>query len=121
MRNAAESNQTRATRRPTGRDSNTDAANSTDSRNKRPPRPRSDLLQSASSVKSVFSYHGLTCPRLLWYHFAGNGGVAQLGERGVRNAEVSGSIPLTSTILSHLAPEGYTMARWRFPLPMTRR
>ncbi len=26
------------------------------------------------------------------------GGVAQLGERGVRNAEVDGSIPFTSTI-----------------------
>ncbi len=28
------------------------------------------------------------------------GGVAQLGERGVRNAEVRGSNPLISTILS---------------------
>jgi hypothetical protein len=27
-----------------------------------------------------------------------NGGVAQLGERGVCNAQVAGSIPVTSTI-----------------------
>jgi hypothetical protein len=33
----------------------------------------------------------------------GFGAVAQLGERGVRNAEVSGSIPLSSTIVSNFS------------------
>ena len=31
------------------------------------------------------------------YAFVGHGGLAQLGERGVRNAEVGGSNPLPST------------------------
>ena len=34
----------------------------------------------------------------------GDGAVAQLGERLVRNEEVRGSIPLSSTIISGLGP-----------------
>src|SRR5438105_12029033 len=33
-----------------------------------------------------------------WLYFCPSGDVAQLGERGVRNAEVEGSIPFVSTI-----------------------
>ena len=32
-----------------------------------------------------------------WLYFCPSGDVAQLGERGVRNAEVEGSIPFVST------------------------
>ena len=35
----------------------------------------------------------------MYNQFIPCGGVAQLGERGVRNAKVRGSTPLTSTIL----------------------
>ena len=33
----------------------------------------------------------------VWLYFPASGDVAQLGERGVRNAEVEGSIPFVST------------------------
>lgn len=39
-----------------------------------------------------------------------NGAVAQLGERVVRNDEVSGSIPLSSTIPASLYREPFTLA-----------
>ena len=35
----------------------------------------------------------------VWLYFPPSGDVAQLGERGVRNAEVEGSIPFVSTTL----------------------
>ena len=52
-----------------------------------------------------------------------DGGLAQLGERGVRNAEVEGSTPLPSTIqkLSHLdATNAKLWRRWRGRMPKGR-
>jgi hypothetical protein len=61
-----------------------------------------NLLTLGAKIVIILSYGLVTTYGLFWaYH----GAVAQLGERCVRNAQVGGSIPLSSTVSEMLNVE----------------